>query len=252
MQLRHSHPFLIPHLDDGFISFAHRGGTPHLPENSLASFEYAVGLGYRYIETDVQLTRDGVLVAFHDSNLERTCGMDRDISTLTSAELAGIRIDGKAPIPLLEELFEAFPSVFINLDAKSDVTVEPLISFLRSTNSLGRVCIGSFSHKRLQRIRVSLGEKVCTSASPREVAAWMAGVPVRGPSCLQIPLQQGGLRVASSAFVQRSTRHGVPVHVWTIDEPGIMQSLLDAGVHGIMTDDAETLKKVAERNAIWH
>lgn len=251
MYLRHSHSFLQPHESDGFLAFAHRGGSKLLAENSLVAFKAAADIGYRYLETDVQLTSDGRLVAFHDSNLLRTCGVDREISSMTASELSRVRIDGLEPIPFLEDLFEEVPRAMFNVDAKSDESVAPLVDFLRRTASLDRVCIGSFSHRRLQRIRGVLGTDVCTSASPREVVSWMIGAPLRGPSCIQIPLSQSGLKIVTEGRVERSHRSGIPIHVWTIDDPAVMQSLIDLGVHGIMTDEAHILKQVAEANSIW-
>src|SRR5664279_6387770 len=62
------HPFLG---QSGPIAIAHRGGAGEAPENTLEAFEIAITLGYTYIETDAHLTRDGVLVAFHDERLDR-------------------------------------------------------------------------------------------------------------------------------------------------------------------------------------
>lgn len=251
MELRHRHPFLAPHEDDGFIAFAHRGGSNHLPENSLAAFRAAANLGYRYLETDVQVTRDGVLVAFHDANLLRTCGVDRNIADMSSKDLADVRIHGREPIPFLGELFEEFPQAMFNVDAKSDRVVDPLIEFLRRTDSLSRVCVGSFDHHRLERIRSTFGERVCTSASPREVVLWMVGRMVTGPSCVQVPDRQSVVRVVTDRRVARSNEHGLPVHVWTIDDSVTMQRLIEAGVHGIMTDVGAVLREVVERNRGW-
>jgi len=251
MDLRHRHPYLEPHSEDAFLTFAHRGGSKHLAENSLAAFKAASDLGYRYLETDVQITKDGVLVAFHDSKLLRTCGVDRDIAEMTVAELQEVRISGVEPIPLLKDLFEELPYAMFNIDAKSDSCVEPLIDFLRQSDSLDRVCVGSFSHRRLERIRSTLGVRVCTSASPSEVASWVLGWNRPGPSCMQVPISQSGLRIVTSRRMERSQRQGLPVHVWTVDDPAIMQDLIETGVHGIMTDEASLLKQVAEHNRIW-
>lgn len=204
-----------------------------------------------YLETDVQITRDGHLVAFHDSNLRRTCGDSGDISGMTSTQLSKVRINGREPIPFLAEVFQSFPQAKINLDAKSDKVVDPLLEFLDRTGSWGRVCIGSFSHTRLQRVRAAAGELVCTSASPREVALWMGGSCPSGPSCIQVPIRQAFLAVVTSRRIRRSTSWGLPVHVWTVNDPLQMQRLIDLGVHGIMTDDCHVLRRVAQSNSMW-
>ena len=105
----HEHPYLAPHFNNQFIAFAHRGGTDQLPENTIPAFRHAVELGYRYLETDVQLTRDGYLVAFHDNDLFRTCGTKGRINEMTWQEVSRARVDGKEPIPLLSYLLEEFP-----------------------------------------------------------------------------------------------------------------------------------------------
>lgn len=245
------HPYLAPNLEGGFIPFAHRGGSSNHPENTVAAFRQAWELGFRYLETDVQRTADGVLVAFHDDDLERTCGVSRLISNMTWDEVSQARIDGREAIPTLAELMEEFPDAYFNIDAKSDATVEPLMTHLRHSNALDRVCIGSFSHQRLLRVRSILGETVCTSASPREVAQWLFGRVPAGPSCFQVPIQHRRIPIVTERRVQVADRAGCPVHVWTVDDPHTMQTLLDMGVHGIMTDRADILRDIARHNALW-
>jgi glycerophosphoryl diester phosphodiesterase len=247
----HDHPYLEPHREGGFIPFAHRGGTGVAPENTLAAFRHAVSLGYRYLETDVQLTADGVLVAFHDNDLQRTCGRPGRISDLPWTEVAAARVGGSEPIPLLTDLLEEFPTAMLNIDAKSDATVAPLVQILRATASVRRVCIGSFSHRRLRKVRDAFGRDVCTSASPPEVVAWLAGRVPAGPSCLQVPTAQGPVKVVTEKSVARAAKAGLPVHVWTIDDRHEMQRLIDIGVHGIMTDRCDVLHAVARANSLW-
>ena len=65
-----------PYLDESGVSiFAHRGGSIEAPENTLEAFQYALDLGCEYIETDVQLSKDGIPYIFHDDNLKRIPGM---------------------------------------------------------------------------------------------------------------------------------------------------------------------------------
>src|SRR5262249_32423579 len=81
------------------LAFAHRGGAAHAPENSWRAFEHAVGLGYGYLETDVQATSDGVLIAFHDRTLDRVTGQPGRVCRLPLKQIAGARIGGAQPLP---------------------------------------------------------------------------------------------------------------------------------------------------------
>ena len=223
----------------------------------MVAFQDAVDLGYRYVETDVQSTIDGRLVAFHDDDLLRTCGVSKKISETTWAEVSALRVDGREPIPLLDDLIGAWPDLRLNIDCKSDRAVEPLVECLRRTSSLDRVCLGSFSDSRLDRLRSILGPLACTSMGPKSVARLLGGslpgVPLRPPTApvAQVPLSQGPIPIVTRRFVDHAHRHGIAVHVWTIDDPGTMNRLLDLGVDGIMTDDTRALKDVFVARGIW-
>ena len=99
------HPFLDW---PGPIPFAHRGGARYAPnlhrENTRHAFEQAAALGYRYFETDVHATADGVLLAFHDDRLDRVTDRTGMVAALPWAEVAEARIHGRDPIPRLAEL----------------------------------------------------------------------------------------------------------------------------------------------------
>jgi glycerophosphoryl diester phosphodiesterase len=224
-----------------------------MPENTLEAFEYAINLGYRYLETDVQVTADGVLAAFHDNDLLRTTGRAGKISELPWSEVSKALVDGKAHIPLFEDLLGTWPEARINIDCKSNGAVDPLIACLRRTNSLARVCVAGFSDRRLRRVRKALGAELCTSLGPIETALLRFGL-LRNPPGLaaQVPVKQGPVTVVNEAFVERAHRLGLHVHVWTIDDAAEMRRLLDLGVDGIMTDRPVILREVLESRGAWY
>ena len=237
------------------LAFAHRGGAAHHPENSWRAFEHAFGLGYSYLETDVQATADGVLVAFHDRTLDRVTDRAGRISQLPHREVTAARIGGTDPIPLLEDLLGAWPEARFNIDVKDEPAVRPLTEVLRRTAAWDRVCVTSFSALRLAAVRRQLPRPVCMATSPVGVAAVRLWVPGRGLAarlrrlsvrCAQIPVS-----VATESFLRRAHAVGLQVHVWTVNDRSVMASLLDLGVDGIMTDETEALRDVLAARGQW-
>ena len=161
----------------GPLAFAHRGGAAHAPENSWRAFEHAVGLGYGYLETDVQATSDGVLIAFHDRTLDRITGQPGRVCRLTLKQIAGARIGGTEPIPVLEDVLGVWPDVRFNIDVKDAPAIAPLARVLRRTNAWDRVCVVSFSASRLRATRRALDRPVCMAASPLGTAMVRFGGP---------------------------------------------------------------------------
>lgn len=248
------HPFLDSATP---IAFAHRGGASDAPENTMSAFAKAVDAGYRYVETDVHASADGVLFAFHDDDLSRTCGVNAKINDLTAAEIARIRIQDSEHIPTLDELVSTWPTLRINIDCKADPAVEPLIRAIRHHDLLDRVCIGSFSDRRLATIRTALGPQLCTSMGPKEVAmlrlrSWTKTQPRElVPLAAQVPPRQGPIPIVDAAFVSHAHDLGLHVHVWTIDSRTEIDELLDLGVDGIMTDSLSTLATALGERGQW-
>jgi glycerophosphoryl diester phosphodiesterase len=243
------HPFLDW---PGPIAFAHRGGASEAPENTRPAFERAVELGYHYLETDVQVTADGVAVAFHDDDLTRTCARPGRISELPWSEVAAARVDGREPIPRLDELLAAWPDVRWNIDCKTDRGVEPLADLLQRQHLLDRVCLSAFSDLRLLRLRRRLGHGLCSGAGPAELTAIRyLGWTLPGPLAAQVPVRRGRVTVVDERFLARAHRRGIAVHVWTIDDPAEMARLLDLGVDGIMTDRPGVLRDVLTGRDEW-
>ncbi|MCW2899882.1 MAG: glycerophosphoryl diester phosphodiesterase [Streptosporangiaceae bacterium] len=250
----------------GPIPFAHRGGAQDGLENSMPAFQRAVDLGFRYLETDVHATADGVLVAFHDHTLDRVTDRHGTIARMPYAEVAGARIGGAEPIPLLEDILGSWPDARVNIDIKEAPALSPLVEVLHRTNAWRRVCITSFSTRRLTQLRARLPlfteQDVCTALGPRGVMALRArsyGGPLErmvrlaatGVACAQVPHSLGRMPFVSEAFVDEAHTLGLKVHAWTVNEPAEMDRLLDLGVDGIMSDDLLTLRDVMTARGQW-
>lgn len=248
MNLRR-HPFLEW---DGPIPFAHRGGASVVPENTMPAFQYAIDHGYRYVETDVQVTADGVLVAFHDNDLSRTCGRPGRISELPWGEVKTALVGGAAQIPLLEDMLTSWPQLRVNIDCKTDAAVPALQAAIVRCSALDRVCVGAFSDRRIARLRALLGDGLCSALAPGEVAVLRLGRPRRpAGDVAQVPVRQGPLTVVNARFVERAHALGMKVHVWTIDEPVEMRRLLGMGADGLMTDRPLVMREVFEQAGLW-
>ena len=261
-----------PYLaSNGPLAFAHRGGSLERPENTMESFTAAVELGYLHLETDTQMTRDRVLLAFHDETLDRVTDLHGEVSDHTLAEVrladAGYNfsIDGGRThpfrgrgltVPTLEEVLLAFPSTRFNIDAKQERVVAPLAALIDRLGAADRICIGSFRDTRLRRFRRLSQGRVCTSMGRSSIIAArltsLAGrMPAFGADCVQVPTAQWGVRVVDRAFVQSAHRGGLQVHVWTIDDRPTMERLLDLGVDGIMSDRPTLLREALQARGQW-
>ena len=267
---RNTAPVVTPrtgfaYLDDPgpVLAFAHRGGAYHPDveglENTLAAFRHAADLGYRYLETDVHVTRDGVLLAFHDTVLDRVTDKKGEIAALTHAEVREALVGGREAVPTLAELFDAFPDARFNIDLKAEGAVPVLADFIAARDAWDRVLVGSFSRRRTARFRALTGGRVPTCATPVEIVAFrllpfgrLAGLLAgRGFAALQVPHRRSRIRIVTPGFVRRAHAAGRHVHVWTIDDAAEMHELLDRGVDGLFTDRTDILRDVLTARGQW-
>ncbi|MEO6083208.1 MAG: glycerophosphodiester phosphodiesterase [Umezawaea sp.] len=252
-----THPYLDgPHPR----AYAHRGW--HLDdlsgmENSLSGFRRAAAEGYRYLETDVHATSDGVVVVHLDRTLDRTTDLTGPVAARPWSQVGRAMIGGREKITRLDHLLEELPDALVNIDVKADAAVEPVLAVLRRSGAMGRVCLASFSDTRLARLRRLGGPRLLTSMGPRSAGAlWLSGrVPVAGLAArgtlAQVPATQGRLRVVDERFVRAAHRRGVEVHVWTVNDAAWMGQLLDLGVDGLVTDRPDVLRDVLRARGTW-
>ncbi len=267
-----------------FLALAHRGGALYPPnvgrENSLHAFGQAVGLGYTHLETDAHATRDGVLLAFHDDRLDRVTDRTGLVAELDYDEVREARIGGTDPIPTMDEVLEAFPATYVNIDIKAAQAIRPLVEVLNRHQAHHRVNVASFSDERLRDFRRIAGTQVSTSVGPLGIG-WTRMLPpvaklVAAPgNALQLPhwidlpevvrslprpllapfahdLRDGRFRVVTRELVEAAHATGKKVHVWTIDDPAQMHELIDLGVDGLVSDRIDVLKDVLVERGLWH
>lgn len=253
-----------PYLDDpsGFVALAHRGFAPDGGENSLAAFAAARDLGFRYVETDAHATADGVAVALHDATLDRTTDARGRVGDLPWAAVRRALIGGREPVPLLEDVLGTWPELRVNVDVKDARAAAPVAAVIERTRAHDRVCVASFSAARRRATLAALTRPVATSAATGEVARFLvarrtglaraAARALRPVDCLQVPVAQGRVRVVDAGTVAAAHAAGRQVHVWTVNDPAQMRTLLDLGVDGLVTDRADLLRDVLRERGTWH
>ena len=258
---RADRPYYAGFLADRVHVHAHAGGDHLHPGNTMLAFAHAVALGVDVLELDTQITADGVIVVIHDDTVDRTTDGTGRVVDVTHAELSELdaayrwRPPGGDPavfpfraaghaIPTLLEVLEAFPTVGVNLDMKSDDprVPEATCATIRAAGRERSVMAASFLDANLRRFR-ELCPEVATSAGPSEVRAFYAfnllglGRWTRPTAdAFQVPLRQGSIEIVTPRMVRGLRERNVRLDVWTINDEAEMRRLIDLGVDGIITD----------------
>ena len=258
-----------PYLGGGYPrAYAHRGwhvGDLAGCENTLAAFHRAVEEGFGYLELDVHASADGVPVVHHDATLDRTTDGAGLIADLPAAALTQARVNGREPIPLLEQVLTELPTTRMTIELKAHGVVEPVLAVLERTDSWHRVCLGSYHDGRLTRARNAAGARLFTSLAQASAfglraRAWLDALPsplsslptppVQG-NLAQLPRRFGGLTVVDEALLRTAHAGGREVHVWTVDDPVEMGALLDIGADGLLSDRPDLLREVLHSRDTW-
>jgi glycerophosphoryl diester phosphodiesterase len=245
----------------GPLAIAHRGGAGLAAENTLEAFRRAHALGVRCLETDVRITADGQLVAFHDAKLHRVTGIRGRVAKRTLAELVALPVLGGGPVLPLRSLLAAFPDARFIIDVKDRAAVEPLAELLLTSGATPRVCAAGAWDSWLFELRSRVGGELTTALSWRALARLVASSrPARRAAALQdgagcfahVPFRFGRFPVFADDLVQRAHASGVKVVVWTVNDRDTMHRLLDAGVDGVITDRPDALREVLISRGQWH
>lgn len=237
------------------LNFAHRGASGEYPENTMLAFQKAVEMGCDGIETDVQLTKDGVLVLCHDELLDRTTDGTgilaersyEELRRLNAAALWGGKYK-EIKIPTLDELLEFIQDkdIQVNLEIKNSIidykNIEKMIiDKIYDYKIQDRVIISSFNHYSIARCRaidssIKLGVLYyCKLYEPWNYAKQL-GADALHP--LFYTLDEENIKAIKKA--------NLAINAYTVDEEKYMRQLIALGIDGIITDYPDKLKKVLE------
>ena len=252
---------------DRVSAIAHRGGSKLRPENTRAAFEHALSLGVDGLECDVHLSRDGVPVVIHDPTLDRTTDASGPVAARTAAELTGIdagfqfgESDGfpfrgrGVRVPVLAEMLDLSGDtpVIIELKGEDPAIVPPVLEVIRRARRPDRVMFGGFSHTVLDAARM-LAPEVQTSASRLEIerairrAYFRLGPGRTGCTLFQVPIRFHGRDILTAALTGILRRGGYDVHSWIIDDPEEMQTVVNWGVRGLISDRPDAATKFRDK-----
>lgn len=247
------HPRVLAHR--GLVTAA--GGDSGVWENSAAAFAAAHAAGAEYIETDCQVTADGEVVLFHDETLERLTGDPRAIREVRTRELARVFADHGGLLTVSEAL-SSFPTSRFNIDVKTAEATDLIGPLL--VDHTHRVLVTSFSDANRRAaiastLRAGAALRPATSGGSRTIAALRSlsalrlspARVLRDIDALQIPERHSRLRILTPALLRAAHRHGVEVHVWTVNDADDMRRLVAFGVDGIVSDRADLALAVLAR-----
>jgi len=253
------------------LVMAHQGGEELWPSNTMYAFERAAALGVDVLEMDLHVTADGALVLIHDETVDRTTDGTGVVEQMTLAQVKALDAghywtddEGQTypfrgqgiTVATLEEVFDAFPDIPMNIEIKlveNVPVVEPFCQMIRQYGKQDQILVASFHEDAMSEFRAACPE-VATSASQNEVINFFArhfvglAASYSPPAqAVQVPEYRSGIHILTPRFVADAHSRGMDVHVWTVNEAEDMQRMIDLGVDGIITDRPDILLELLGR-----
>lgn len=260
------------------LVIAHQGGELLAPSNTMTAFENAAKLGVDVLETDIHITKDGHLVAIHDPTVDRTTNGKGAVADLTLAEIqeldAGYEFKdlegnysfrGKGVyIPTVDEMFQAFGNMQIEIEIKDDNPPERIDEISSSLWNLiekyqmeDKILIAAFDQDILTTFEKYAKGRVAISAGRQEVKSFVVfhkfflrNLYVPKVDAFQLPVEDSGFDLTDKGLINGAHRLGMEIHYWTIDDPRTMEQLIDAGADGILTNRPDLLLKLLEEKGM--
>lgn len=250
---------------DGRPIVGHRGNSAHAPENTIESFDQAVALGVDALEFDIRLTADGHVVVHHDPAMGRTSNGAGTVAASTLDAMrgcdAGCRFtrdsgasypyrDRGVRFPTLDEVLERYPTTPLLIEIKTATASVAARRLIERHGAASRVIVDAFDSAALTPFADS---RIAVGSSRNDVARLLAMTTMRIPvrrvpyRVVCIPTSYSGIRLPVARFAEVLEPLGVPVHVWTVNDPAEASRLWSVGVRGIISDDPGVMLELRAR-----
>ncbi|WP_395761638.1 glycerophosphodiester phosphodiesterase [Bacillus sp. 3G2] len=246
-------------------NIAHRGASAYAPEHTIAAYKLGQQLKADYIEIDLQMTKDGYLVAMHDETVNRTTNGTGLIKEQTLEEIkklnAGSFFNEKHPnlakkefenakVPTLEEIIETFgrnANYYIETKSPDEYPgmEEKLLEIIKHYEISDKVIIQSFSEESLQKIHSLDVHIPLVQLLPYKKAVLLTELEIKKYKTYCIGLGMN-YKYIDSAYVKRIKKHGLEVHPFTVDNETDMKKLLLWGVDGMFTNYPDRLHSLLQ------
>lgn len=237
------------------INYAHRGASGYYPENTMLSFEKAIELGCSGIETDVQMTKDGVLVLIHDEMVNRTTDGAGFVKDYTYSDLSKLDAgswyskDFKGlKIPTIDELIYLVKDsdIIIDFELKNGIIQykdieEKLIDVIYEHNIQDRVILSSFNHYSMVKCK-EISNEIKTGL------LYMEGLykPEQYAKSALADALHPYFYALNNELIRSIKSEGIAINTFTVNEINYMKYFYQAGIDGIITNYPDKLKKVME------
>lgn len=224
-----------------FVNYAHRGASEYAPENTMLAFCLGIFMGANGIETDVQLTRDGVPVLFHDNTLARVTGEVGSVFDYTYAELLQFRVHKNGltdQILSLEDFLKhfSFRDMTFAIELKQKGTAKPVADMIRAYGVQRRVVVTSFDFDELCAMREYAPELETGFLAKAVDDALLTILREKGIVELCPPADQ-----VTAENVRYWHDQGFRVRAWGVKDEALMRNARDCGADGMTVNFPDKL-----------
>ncbi len=225
---------------------AHRGGAAYAPENTLAAFRNAIRKGVRWLEFDVQMTKDGALVVMHDATVDRTTNGSGAVRDLTLEQIRALDAGNGEKVPRFEEVLEVAKASGVNILPETKQAhlypgmEEKLLQAIEQAGYIDKTVIQSFEGESLERLhRLNPQVRLCAL-----YGLWKFDIS-EPPGEAQYVCPMADMVLLDPSMVRQAHEQGRQVFVYfgVVENPLGTSAMRFFGVDGMIVDDPLALEQ---------